>query len=82
MADTNLQAKIESQGNIIKKILAENQDDQKALEELFLSTLSRFPNDRDKKHFEEYRAKSADRKTAFVDTLWALLNTKEFIFNH
>jgi hypothetical protein len=49
---------------------------------MFLSTLSRLPNDREKKHFEEYRAKSMDRKTAFVDTLWALLNTKEFIFNH
>ena len=82
MADTNLQIKVESQGNMIKKILAENSDDQKALEEMFLSTLSRLPNDREKKHFEEYRAKSMDRKTAFVDTLWALLNTKEFIFNH
>jgi hypothetical protein len=24
----------------------------------------------------------ADRKTAFTDLFWALLNSKEFVFNH
>ncbi len=82
MADTNLQAKIESQANIIKKILADYKDDRKALEEMFLSTLSRLPNEKEFKHFESYIATGKDRKKAFTDTLWALLNTKEFIFNH
>jgi len=82
MADTNLQAKIESNSNVIKTLLAQNPDDMKAFEELFLSTLGRFPNDKEIKNFKEYREKASDRKTAFTDTLWALLNTKEFIFNH
>ena len=82
MADTNLQAKIESNSNVIKTLLAQNSDDMKAFEELFLSTLGRFPNEKEIKNFKEYREKASDRKTAFTDTLWALLNTKEFIFNH
>lgn len=82
MADTNFQAKIEANNNIIKGLLANNSDDGKALEELFLTTLGRFPTDKEIKHFAAYREDGKDRKTVFTDTLWALVNTKEFIFNH
>ena len=30
----------------------------------------------------EYVAGQSDRKAAFEDLLWAILNTKEFLFNH
>ena len=30
----------------------------------------------------DYVADQNDRKAAFEDLLWALLNTKEFLFNH
>ena len=29
-----------------------------------------------------YVAEQTDRKAAFEDLLWAILNTKEFLFNH
>ena len=82
MADTALQAKIESQSNRIKTLLSEFKDDSQALDELFLATLSRFPSETEKQHFAKYKEKNLDRKTLFTDTLWALVNTKEFIFNH
>ena len=32
--------------------------------------------------FRDYRRKTPDRRAAFGDTLWALINTREFILNH
>ena len=30
----------------------------------------------------DYVAKQPDRKAGFEDAFWAILNTKEFLFNH
>jgi hypothetical protein len=57
------------------------------LDELFLWALSRKPSPEDRKaaleHIEKMAAKSgvAGKKTAYENILWALLNTKEFVFN-
>lgn len=82
MADPGLQSKISDQNNRLKDLLKKHSDDKAALEELFLATLSRFPTADEFKAFEGFRAKATDRRAAFSDTLWALLNTTEFIFNH
>jgi hypothetical protein len=82
MADPGLQAKILDQNNRLKDLLKTHSDDKEALAELFLSTLSRYPTPEETKAFEGFRAKANDRRTAFIDTLWALVNTTEFIFNH
>ena len=52
---------------------------------LFLSTLSRFPNDDEKSKFMAYLSSAADSNEpngALSDILWALLNCAEFTFNH
>ena len=49
---------------------------------LFLATLSRFPGDKEKQAALAHLRASADKKKAYVDVLWALLNTREFILNH
>ena len=36
----------------------------------------------EKEQFSNYLARAKNRETAFVDALWALLNTREFILNH
>lgn len=91
MADPNLQQKLRAESNRVGEILKEKKDDLEALEELFLSTLGRPPTDDDKMNFVAYRDRKAaekrgtagnDRRAVFNDTLWALLNTTEFIFNH
>ena len=63
-------------------MLAAEKDDNKVLDELFLATLSRLPTPKERMRFAEHRAASKDRKSAFVDTMWALINTNEFVFNH
>jgi len=51
------------------------------LDDLFLATVGRQPSAEDRKTFTDYR-QIADRKTALTDTMWALINTREFILNH
>jgi hypothetical protein len=63
-------------------LLAAHRDDASALDELFLATLSRLPTEQEKARFAEYRTGQKDRRKVFADTLWALVNTTEFIFNH
>jgi len=82
MADPAIQAKLVNPNNRLKALLADYPEDVKALEELFLSTVSRFPTEKEKSSFDRYRKDAPDRRTAYADTLWALLNTTEFIFNH
>jgi hypothetical protein len=66
----------------LKKLLAETKSDEEVLDELFLATLSRPPTEKEKTAALAHIDKSADRRNAFVETLWALINTREFILNH
>jgi hypothetical protein len=59
--------------------------DEKRVEVLFLSTLSRMPNDDERTKFVEYvksGGATGDRRQALGDVLWALLNSAEFVLNH
>lgn len=51
------------------------------LDDLYLCTLSRFPTDAEKElMLQAFTA--TDRCAATEDVLWAILNSKEFVFNH
>jgi hypothetical protein len=80
MSNDNVQGKIKN--GRLQKLLASKTSDDEVLEELFLATLSRYPTDADRKLFAEYRKKAKTRDAAFNDSLWALINTREFILNH
>jgi hypothetical protein len=84
LADPNLKAKLDAPGNRLGALLKEKGDDVEALEELFLATLSRLPTEAEKQTFLDYKERKSTKKrrTLFADTLWALINTTEFIFNH
>ncbi|HXG11908.1 MAG TPA: DUF1549 domain-containing protein [Gemmataceae bacterium] len=79
MTDTNLLAKL--QRSRLQELLKSGRSDEEVLEELFLATLTRYPTEDDKRLFAAYRA-GKDRARAFTDTLWALINTREFILQH
>jgi hypothetical protein len=93
MADPNLMAKLRAPGNRLATLLAKEPDDDRALDELVLGTLGRLPTEQERAWFNEHkktkklpaggaRASGAARQEVFADTLWALVNTTEFIFNH
>jgi hypothetical protein len=77
--------------SVVKKInagdgrlakLLEAGDDAKALEELFLATLSRLPRETERSVFAKQLAAAENKAEAWRDLFWALLNSKEFVFNH
>jgi len=50
---------------------------------LFLSTLSRFPRDDEiRVMLEAFEVRGSERVATTQDILWALLNSKQFIYNH
>jgi hypothetical protein len=65
----------------LARLLAEGKTDSEVVEELFLATLSRFPDADEKRWASEHLGKKK-REDAFVDIVWALINTREFILNH
>jgi hypothetical protein len=80
MSDPILLSKIASGrlGNLLK----ETRSDAERVEELFLATLSRFPDRDERQAALEHLKDARDRQTAYVDVVWALINTREFILNH
>jgi hypothetical protein len=74
--------KLRNANNRIGKLLAKKSSDPVMLEELYLSTLSRMPTSEDVKVSMEHLAKSTDKRKAWEDIHWALINSKEFLFRH
>ncbi|HJZ56699.1 MAG TPA: DUF1549 domain-containing protein [Gemmataceae bacterium] len=73
--------KVSSPNGWLAKKLAAEKDDETVLDELFLRTLSRSPSESEQAKVKEL-LKSAPRDEFFRDLFWALLNSKEFLFNH
>lgn len=61
------------------QILANNKDDQDAIAELYLSFLARDPSKKEMTIATEYLAKVGNRREAFEDLAWSLLNSSEFV---
>ena len=68
-------------GRIAKFIQAKATPEQ-AVEELYLAALARYPTPEDKKKALDYLAKKQDIRRGLEDLMWALLNSREFMFNH
>jgi hypothetical protein len=52
------------------------------VEELFLTAYSRRPTSVELSRVKEYIESATDKQKAVEDVLWAILNSKEFMFNH
>lgn len=67
----------------IARMLKQKKTDAAIIDEIFLAALSRFPKKDEKTKAAEYLVKGKRNRTQAVrDLMWAVLNTKEFIFNH
>ena len=74
--------KIRNPNNRLGKLLAAKATDEEILTELYYAALARPPFDDEKKVALAHVAKGADRRKAWEDVLWALINTREFLFRH
>jgi hypothetical protein len=63
-------------------LLAADREDHEILDELFLRTLSRSPTNEELAVLMETIGSADDRREVFIDVLWALVNSHEFITIH
>jgi hypothetical protein len=76
-------AKIEHRAGRARQLAASERTPAEIIDELYLGTLSRFPTEEERAlMLQPFQAVGADRTAATEDVLWALLNSKEFVFNH
>ncbi len=74
-----LQGKLSATDNCLARLLENNTDDATVLDELYWSALSRPPTEQELTAFREYFAERDNRRAAYEDVLWGLLNSKEFL---
>lgn len=79
----HMEAKLRS-GARIPRLIKAGASDQEIVEELYLAALGRHPTAAEMQAALEYvgAAGQKNRVQALQDVLWAILNTKEFLFNH
>src|SRR5947199_6250524 len=69
-------------GGLVGRRLAEKVPPEQIVEELYVRCLSRRPTEKERADLAAILAEQKDAKKALEDVFWALLNTREFMFNH
>jgi hypothetical protein len=69
-------------GGLIARRLGEKKAPQEIIEEIYIRCMSRKPVLHEKTAFEVLLANEPDKQKALEDVFWALLNSREFMFNH
>lgn len=69
-------------GNLIGRRMAEKKTNGQIIEELFVRCLSRKPTTKETTRLEGMLLAEKDQKRAMEDIFWALMNSREFMFNH
>ena len=70
-------------GGVVKRLLKEKKSPEQIVEELYLRCFARKPTTGESsKLLAAVNEKDANKEDVLNDVFWALLNSKEFIFNH
>jgi len=70
--------------NSLSRLLADKAPPEKIVEHAYLSALSRYPTKRERERILRLLrpANETDLRPRVEDMYWALLSSKEFLFNH
>jgi hypothetical protein len=77
----SVHAKVKN-GGVVKRMLEEKRSRPEIITELYVRCLSRRPTDDELKALEAQVADEKNPRAALEDVFWALLNSREFLFNH
>lgn len=78
-----VQGKISAaEGTAVQLSQAEARPHLERVRQLYLTVLGRPPREHELSLIMPHLETSTDQKQAYEDVLWALINTKEFLFNH
>ena len=70
------------QGGRLDKLLGNNLSDAQIIEELYLAAFSRFPTPQEQQQVERLLDQQPSREEGLESFTWALLNAREFVYNH
>ena len=76
--------KLSAKESVVTKLLEASTPDEKLIEEASLACLSRLPTDKEKAKFTKALADAtgSERRAVVEDIYWAMLSSREFLFNH
>ena len=76
--------KLSAKGNRLEKMMADKWPPEKMIEEAYLGSLSRYPTETEREKFLTVlnEAKDSEKRAVLEDIYWAILSSKEFLFNH
>ncbi|MEX2215250.1 MAG: DUF1549 and DUF1553 domain-containing protein [Phycisphaeraceae bacterium] len=70
------------QGAVVAKLLKEGKTPPQVIEDLYIRCFSRKPTAKEAEDLMKIVGPEENKQQALEDVFWALLNTKEFVFNH
>ena len=70
------------QGGVVKKLLATRKFPEERVVELYLRAVNRMPTKAEVDKLTPLFAEGSNAEQALGDVFWALLNSREFLFNH
>jgi hypothetical protein len=77
-----IETKIADGSGRVAKFIKDKKPVKDMIEELYLVSFSRLPAPAELKRTMDYVEKSDNKQKSVEDVLWALLNSREFMFNH
>ena len=69
-------------GGVVQKLIKSNMTPREIATELYLRTFNRMPTEPELRKLEEHWGVTEEQPKVYTDIFWALLNAKEFMFNH
>ncbi len=77
-----IDARVSGLNGYLSRLLEYGAEPSDIVENLYLRTLSRLPNEAERSHWTEQLTSSDSIQETAEDLFWALLNSREFAFNH
>jgi hypothetical protein len=77
-----VRTRLEAPDNRIGRLLKSGATEGTILEEIYLASLSRLPTANDRAAALDHVGRADDRRKAWEDVAWAVLNSKEFLLRH
>jgi hypothetical protein len=82
-AGSTYTSKLAKEGGRISRVLEGNANDQEAIEEFYLATLTRLPTDQERTELLRVLSDhKGGRSEVLQNLMWALISSREFAYNH
>ncbi len=74
--------RVEHPGNRLGRLIEAGADDRAILDEFYLAALARYPTEDERSGLAAHLDAATDRRRAWEDVAWAVVNSKEFLLRH